>query len=213
MRFKSIYITVCVYVYSFVSVKRVQLVNEKYDKETDKNVIFWINRQLNDPITKIMLKDTHLTEIQLNTLLLDFLSDGFSENNINFERKARLRQIKAEVKKSGVREITKTNLGVSRGAFNRVLKQARKNVIRSIYTIILLGYLGLFEDPRLQQYLELAENIREYSKNYEKAYQAIQNRNDEGREIKEFLLGLQKYLQELIDKLGKTLSLKEKGEA
>lgn len=187
--------------------------NEKYDKETDKNVIFWINRQLNDPITKIMLKDTHLTEIQLNTLLLDFLSDGFSENNINFERKARLRQIKAEVKKSGVREITKTNLGVSRGAFNRVLKQARKNVIRSIYTIILLGYLGLFEDPRLQQYLELAENIREYSKNYEKAYQAIQNRNDEGREIKEFLLGLQKYLQELIDKLGKTLSLKEKGEA
>ncbi|MEM2108999.1 MAG: hypothetical protein QW327_00700 [Candidatus Odinarchaeota archaeon] len=157
-----------------------------------------------------MLKETNLTEIQLNTLLLDFLADGFSEEKVKYEEKARLRRLKAEVKKEGKRAITRTNSGVSRGAFNRVLKQARKNVIRSIYTIILLGYLGLFDDPRLQQYLELAEELRGYSKTYEKAYAQLTDNKTQLKEIKELLSSLQKHLKETIEQLGDHTSLKSK---
>ncbi len=58
---------------------------------------------------------------------------------------------------------------ISRGAFNRTLKQARKNVIQSMYTIILLGYLGLFEDTRLEPYLEAAERLQHYVNAYKDA--------------------------------------------
>jgi hypothetical protein len=51
---------------------------------------------------------------------------------------------------------------VSRGAFNRTLRQARWNVIQSIYTILLLGYLGVFEDTRLDPYLEITNKLQTY---------------------------------------------------
>ena len=188
---------------------------EFFNKKTDKKVLFWINRQIKDPVTKIMLNNTNLTEIQLNTLLLDFLSEGFSEEKFSFEQKAKLRRIKADIKDAGEdkkRKIIKTSNGVSRGAFNRVLKQARKNVIKSIYTVILLGYLGLFESPRLQQYLDLSDEIREYAKNYEKAYDIVQNEGEDEKFIKEYLKNLQKYLNEMIERLGNPLSIKENKE-
>ncbi len=156
----------------------------------------------------MLLKETNLTKIQLNTLLLDFLADGFSNKKIGYEQKARLRRIKAELEEEGRRKITVTNKGVSRGAFNRVLKQARKNVISSIYTIILLGYLGFFEDPRLQQYLELAEELREYYKTYEKAYMHLKDDKTNFKEVKEILAGFQRHLCELIEKLSDHKSLK-----
>ena len=54
------------------------------------------------------------------------------------------------------------NLAVSRGAFNRSLRQARQNVTQAIYTILLLGYLGILEEISLEPYLEAANKLKIY---------------------------------------------------
>ncbi|PVX24055.1 MAG: hypothetical protein CW691_08830, partial [Candidatus Bathyarchaeum sp.] len=53
-------------------------------------------------------------------------------------------------------------LAVSRGSFNRSLRQARQNVTQSIYTILLLGYLGILEEISLEPYLEAANKLKAY---------------------------------------------------
>jgi hypothetical protein len=119
-----------------------------------ENVQKWLIQAKNDPIVKILTKNSNLTQTQLETLLIDFLASNISEKSLKNEEKARLRLSKAEI---------------SRGAFNRTLKQARGNVIQSMYTIILLGYLGLFENTQLEPYLEAANRIQHYVNAYKDA--------------------------------------------
>jgi len=107
----------------------------------------WLTRSLNDPIAEILAKNSNLTKTQLETLLIDILAENISEKSLKYDEKARLRLS-----------------AVSRGAFNRTLRQARWNVIQSIYTILLLGYLGVFEDTRLDPYLEIANKLQTYIK-------------------------------------------------
>ena len=115
---------------------------------------------LRDPVTRLLQEQSHLTYVQLETMLIDFLMDGFGGKRLDYETKATLRRASAKIKRVE---------GVSRGAFNRSLAQARKNVIKSIFTLILLGYLGLFESPSLKRYQDLAETIRSYTKDYDQA--------------------------------------------
>jgi len=107
----------------------------------------WLIHSLGDPIVKILSKNSSLTKTQLETLLIDVLADNMSGKSLKYDEKARLRLS-----------------AVSRGAFNRTLRQARWNVIQSIYTILLLGYLGVFEDTRLDPYLEVANKLQAYMK-------------------------------------------------
>jgi hypothetical protein len=107
----------------------------------------WLIRFLDDPIVKILAKNSSLTKKQLETLLIDVLAENMSGKLLKYDEKARLRLS-----------------AVSRGAFNRTLRQARCNVIQSIYTILLLGYLGVFEDTCLDPYLEVANKLRAYMK-------------------------------------------------
>jgi hypothetical protein len=116
-----------------------------------ENVQKWLLQAISDPIVKILTKSSNLTQTQLETLLIDFLASNISEKSLRNEEKAKLRLSKAEI---------------SRGAFNRTLKQARGNVIQSMYTIILLGYLGLFENTRLEPYLEVANRLQHYVNAY-----------------------------------------------
>jgi hypothetical protein len=106
---------------------------------------------MNDPIAVILTKSSNLTKIQLETLLIDFLASNISGKALGNEEKARLRLSMSEI---------------SRGAFNRTLKQARRNVIQSMYTIILLGYLGIFENTRLDPYIEAASKLEHYVSAY-----------------------------------------------
>lgn len=122
------------------------------DLDTKKTVQKWINGSFNDPVVKIILKKSNLTKIQLETLLIDILGPNISQKDLTMEKKARLRLFKA---------------GVSRGSFNRTLRQARQNVIKSIFTILLLGYLGVFEDARLTPYLEVANKLQSFLEAYE----------------------------------------------
>ena len=116
-----------------------------------ENVQKWLTQSINDPITKILAKNSNISKTQLETLLIDVLANNMAEKPLKNEEKAKLRLLKA---------------GVSRGSFNRTLRQAKRNVIQSIYTILLLGYLGVFEDPRLDPYLEAANKLQTYMSAY-----------------------------------------------
>lgn len=125
-----------------------------------EGVQVWLTSSLNDPIVKMLAKNSHLTKTQLETLLIDILAENISGKQLKYDEKARLRLSKAKI---------------SRGAFNRTLKQAKENVIKSIYTILLLGYLGVFEDTTLDPYLEIANKLH----NFMEAYKNIPNKKSE----------------------------------
>ena len=99
-----------------------------------ENVQKWIKGSLDDPIAVVLSRNSHLTKTQLETLLIDILAESISGKQLKYDEKAQLRLTKAKI---------------SRGSFNRTLAQAKENVIRSIYTVLLLGYLGVFEDTTL----------------------------------------------------------------
>jgi len=122
-----------------------------------------------DPIIKILTKNSNLTRIQLETLLIDILAQNISGKMLKYDEKARLRLIKA---------------GVSRGSFNRTLKQARKNVIQAIYTILLLGYLGVFDSTNLAPYLEISHKLKTYTDTYKDLFQGSRSPEEHIRIIK-----------------------------
>ena len=126
----------------------------------NERVQLWLTSSLNDPIAKILSKNSHLTKVQLETLLIDILSENFAGKLLKYEEKARMRLTKAKI---------------SRGSFNRTLRQAKENVIKSIYTVLLLGYLGAFESTTLDPYLEIANRLRDYIE----AYKSIPNKEEE----------------------------------
>jgi hypothetical protein len=107
----------------------------------------WLVGSLNDSIVKILAKNSHLTTTQLETLLIDILAENAAGKPLKYDDKAKLRLTKAKI---------------SRGAFNRTLRQSRENVTKSIYTVLLLGYLGIFESTTLDPYLEVANKLKEY---------------------------------------------------
>ncbi len=120
----------------------------------------WLMGSLNDPIVKIIANNSHLSPTQLETLLIDVLSENIAGKQLKYDEKARLRLTKAKI---------------SRGSFNRTLKQAKENVIKSIYTVLLLGYLGIFENTTLDPYLEIANKLHDYLE----AYKDIPNKGAE----------------------------------
>lgn len=155
-----------------------------------ENVQKWLIHSLNDPITKILAENSNLTKTQLESLLIDILASNLSEKSLKTEEKAKLRLLKG---------------GVSRGSFNRTLRQARRNVIQSIYTILLLGYLGVFEDTRLDPFLEVASRLQTYMSAYKDMMR--------GEGIMEEHLRLVKMLREelevSLEKLSKPRTLKK----
>ena len=153
-----------------------------------ENIQKWLTRSANDPIIKILAKNSNLTKTQLETISIDFLATNVSEKTLTNEEKASLRLSKAEI---------------SRGAFNHTLKQARKNIIQSIYTILLLGYLGIFEDPRLDQYLEAANKLKDYAS----AYQNILTNGALAEEHVRIVSMLREELEQSLEKLSSSKSL------
>jgi len=103
-----------------------------------------IRGTISDPITNLLLGSSHLTLPQLETLLADSISN---------ER---------TVKKDQRRLFRPSEKRISRGSYNRSLIQAQNNVIRSIYTILLLGYVGLFDTSALQPFIELSDTLQGY---------------------------------------------------
>lgn len=146
-----------------------------------------IKRLLEDPISKILLNNSLLSMIQLETLLIDLLSEDITGYSLKYKDKAKLRL---------------NDKGVSRGSFNRTLKQANTNINKSINTIFLLGYLGIFKTPQLQPFIEVSNNLNRYIKKYKdlwnkqnteliekhKIEEITSLKNDLEESLKEFLL-------------------------
>lgn len=147
-------------VYKSVSIRKVS--GDKALK-LKEGVQAWLNGALNDPITKILYKNSQLTKTQLETLLIDILAENLSGKHLKYDEKANLRLTKAKI---------------SRGAFNRTLKQAKENVIKSIYTVLLLGYLGIFESTTLDPYLEIANKLKDYVEAYKDMPETDKERKD-----------------------------------
>jgi hypothetical protein len=127
------------------------------------NVQLWLNGALNDPVVKILSKNSQLTRTQLETLLIDILAENMAGKQLKYDEKARLRLTKAKL---------------SRGSFNRTLQQSKQNVIKSIYTVLLLGYLGVFESTTLDPYLEIANKLKEYMEAHENLPNTLEGVDD-----------------------------------
>ncbi len=103
-----------------------------------------IHGTVSDPVTKLLLDSSHLTLPQLETLLADSVSQE-------------------KTMKKGYRRLFRPSTKrISRGSYNRSLIQAQNNIIRSIYTILLLGYVGLFDTSALQPFIELSDTLQGY---------------------------------------------------
>ena len=132
------------------------------------NVQLWLTGALNDPIVKTLAKNSHLTKTQLETLLIDILAESIAGKQLKYDEKASFRLTKAKL---------------SRGSFNRTLAQSKENVIKSIYTVLLLGYLGIFETTTLDPYLEIANKLKEYLEAHENLPNTLEGAQHHARVI------------------------------
>ena len=161
---------------------------EELHLKLKEGVQAWLNGALSDPVVKILAKNSQLTRTQLETLLIDVLAENISGKQLKYDEKAKLRLTKAKI---------------SRGAFNRTLAQSKENVIKSVYTVLLLGYLGVFESTTLDPYLEIANKLKDY----------VEAHNDVPRkeeELKDHLKVIQIIREELETSLKRLSSPSEK---
>ncbi len=159
-------------VYKSVSIQNIE---ETRSLKLKDGVQAWLNGALNDPIVQILAKNSQLTKTQLETLLIDILAENIAGKQLKYDEKANLRLTKAKI---------------SRGSFNRTLKQSKENVIKSIYTVLLLGYLGVFDSTTLDPYLEIANKLHEY-------VDAHQGTPDKEEELKDHLKVIEIIREEL----------------
>lgn len=155
--------------------------------ENSLKIQSWITRLIDDPLVKLLLDNSLLSKIQLETLLIDILSENIGGKPIKYEDKAKLRQTKKEL---------------SRGAFNRTLKQANTNIKKSINTILLLGYLGIFDSPQLQPYIEISTKLNLYVKTYINLWNKQKNKKIDSKNINDVLY----FKNDLLEIIGRFLS-------
>jgi hypothetical protein len=113
--------------------------------EAKKETQIMISNAFQDPLIELLLKKSNLTKIQFETLMIDLIIDVTYDEKIPFNEKTLFRARK-----------------VSRGSFSRTLSQARNHIISSIFTIVLLSYMGVYDSKFLEDYQNLAEKLREY---------------------------------------------------
>jgi hypothetical protein len=104
-----------------------------------------IEETLRDQILSVLLKRSNLTTAQFETLFVDQLGHDMANKRLTRNDMAQLRRDRR---------------GISRGSFNRTLRQARENVVEAIHTVLLLGYSGLTESPSIAPFLEASERLK-----------------------------------------------------
>jgi len=139
-----------------------------------------------DPFVKLLLSESHLTEKQLQALIIDLFFTKNPQKRLTFEEKARI------MPKS-----------LKRGAYNRILSQGRRNIIKAFFTLYLLGYLEIIDMEEIEGHITLGRKIKEYLETYRESM----SRGFSGDEAKR----LQLVYRELLDRvkyLIKPVSLK-----
>jgi len=154
-------------------------------RETEKNVKEWLERILQDPLVNVLLKNSTLTEIQFETVLIDILAEEIAQSKLSYENKRFMRVSKSDV---------------SKGSYNRSLRQARKNIRRSVSTLLLLGYLDLLDTQNLLPFIDLSKNLEKYKELYRKNWKASKER-EKDQMSQNRLLEYKKMIQEGLVKL------------
>ena len=106
---------------------------------------------LKDSILTLLLSRSQLTRIQAETLFIEALTNDLAERTLNSDAKAKIRS---------------RSRALTRGAFNRTLSQAKSNIRRSIFTILLLNYVGLLPSLGLTYFEEATAKLKEYLETY-----------------------------------------------
>jgi len=104
-----------------------------------------------DPILRLLLDRSQLTRIQAETLFIDSITNDLAERTLNSDAKAKIRS---------------KNRILTRGAYNRSLNQAKSNIRRSIFTILLLNYVGILPNLGGTYFEEATEKLKEYLETY-----------------------------------------------
>jgi hypothetical protein len=104
-----------------------------------------IAQALRDPVVSKLLNKSSLTRVQFEALLIDQLGDEMANRRLS----------RAEMAK-----IAHRGAGISRGALNRTLAQAKANVSGAIHTFLLLGYSGILDSPSLTPFVEVSERMK-----------------------------------------------------
>lgn len=104
-----------------------------------------IDEMLRDRILSALLERSNLTEAQFETLLVDQLGHDMANKRLT---------------RTDMTHLRGNQKGISRGSFNRTLRQARENVVEAIHTVLLLGYCGLTGSPSIAPFLEASERLK-----------------------------------------------------
>ena len=123
---------------------------------------------MKDPIISKLLIRSNLTPAQFETLLIDQLGQDIANTRLTREEMA---------------EVMRNKKGISRGALNRTLKQARENTSEAIHTILLLGYGGLIASPSLMPFVDASEQLKSQVSQLKEAYGEKTERYSEAIEI------------------------------
>ena len=98
-----------------------------------------------DEIGNFLMKNVKLSKVQLDTLLITIADkQEISLNKMILKRDNRV---------------------VSKGSFNRTLKQAKKNVEISLFTIIALEYFSIIEKNHIINLIKIADTLKKISGN------------------------------------------------
>ncbi len=100
---------------------------------------------MEDRILLKLLERSNLTKAQFETILLDQIGSDMADKSLTREEMTQLRRKGPKI---------------SRGSFNRTLRQARENVTESVHTVLLLGWSGLLDSPSLAPFVEASARLR-----------------------------------------------------
>lgn len=102
-----------------------------------------------DPLIALLLSESNLTEKQLQAILIDLFATKEDQKRLRYEEKAQIMPKR-----------------IKRGAYNRILAQGRRNIIRAFFTIYLIGYLEIIDMEAFEGHINLGVRIREYIEAY-----------------------------------------------
>ncbi|MHA1154664.1 MAG: hypothetical protein ACTSQK_01035 [Candidatus Heimdallarchaeota archaeon] len=121
-----------------MSSKEIKLIRERL-RETMSNPIINLFYSKEEGSGKGSKEWTNLTKIQLETLIIDIITDEINPN-IGYLERGKVR-------------------GVTKRSFYRTLEQARLNLIRAMFTIMISGVLNIIDSPRLSDFNALSQNF------------------------------------------------------
>lgn len=115
----------------------------------------------NDSMVMYLLKNSVFTKVQLDTYLINNMTVG---KQISLNAKIAMRDKKK----------------ISKSSFLRTLKQAQKNLQKSVYSLILAEYLGLLEEGSIIKLIQIGNLLKNINgqisdKNKLKIYKIIES--------------------------------------